>query len=80
MSDFDERMKKLMQKRQDDMDEGKKYVKDYKGEWSLKPSYTSSEVKKVKGPKMDARRKELQAEAKAYALRKLARKKEKERE
>ncbi len=68
-SEYEARVKKRIQERKDSQQEGRKYVKDYQGKWSLKPSYVSSELKKVKGPDKEARRKEMQAKAKAYALR-----------
>ena len=73
-SEYEARVKKRIQERKDALQEGRKYVKDYQGKWSLKPSYVSSEVGKVKGPEKEARRKELQAKAKEYALRKKANK------
>ena len=71
-SEYKARVNKRIQERKDSLQEGRKYVKDYQGKWSLKPSYVSSEVGKVKGPDKDARRKELQAEAKKFALRRKA--------
>lgn len=68
---------KRTQKRDDNRAKDRKYVKDYKGKWSLKPSYTTSELTKVKGPQRDTRRKELEAEARAYALRQAAKPKKK---
>ena len=70
-------MSDRLQSIEDTLNKGKKYVKDRNKQWSLKPAYVSHELDKVTGPNKDARREELKAKARAFALRQAAKSKEK---
>ncbi len=69
VDDFEKQARKRIQKRKDSFDVDKKYKKNYRGDWDLKPAYVSHELNKVKGPLKETRRKELKAKAREFALR-----------